>query len=413
MAPNYGNKAYTLNDDMRQYFLKSPQDASRTEGGSLLTLLRTYEVEMTTDQELRRPIWLNSDNPLEVHVIDQRKLPHELVIAPLRDVDDTIFAIKEMFVRGAPLIGATGAWGMYLACINAPGGEVTDAWLGKEAGRLKDSRPTAVNLAWAVDRVMALLKGLALEKRVRVAREEAAAITDEESENCRKIGEYGVSLIEEISKKKKGDTVHVLTHCNAGWLACVEYGTATAPICEAHKRGIDVHVWVDETRPLNQGARLTAWELGRQGVKHTVITDNAGGHLMQHAMVDLVITGTDRTTWTGDVANKIGTYLKALAAKDNGIPFWVALPSSTFDWKMEDGVKEIPIEVRDPDEIRFIQGEVEGKTVQVLVPPAASPCENHAFDVTPARLVSGFITERGLCEASGDGVLGLFPEKQK
>ncbi|SCY86768.1 S-methyl-5-thioribose-1-phosphate isomerase [Desulfoluna spongiiphila] len=369
---------------------------------------------MKVDGKEMRPIWLSSDNPLEVHVIDQRMLPHELVIAPLKDVDDTIHAIREMFVRGAPLIGATGAWGVYLACINAPGGQVTDAWVETEAKRLKASRPTAVNLAWAVDRMTARIAAVDGDgPRVRAAREEAAAITDEEAENCRLIGEFGVALIEEISRKKKGETVNILTHCNAGWLACVEYGTATAPIYEAYNRGIDVHVWVDETRPLNQGARLTAWELGKHGVKHTVIADNAGGHLMQHGMVDLVITGTDRTTWTGDVANKIGTYLKALAAQDNNIPFWVALPSSTFDWEMDDGVREIPIEVRNPDEIRYIQGKVDGKLVQVLVPPAGSACENHAFDVTPARLVTGFITERGLCEASGDGVLGLFPEKGK
>jgi methylthioribose-1-phosphate isomerase len=373
-----------------------------------------YEVPMKVDGKEMRPIWLNSDNPLEVHVIDQRMLPHDLVIAPLKDVDDTIHAIREMFVRGAPLIGATGAWGVYLACINAPGGSVTDGWLQVEAERLKASRPTAVNLAWAVDRMMARLTATEGDaSRVRAARDEAALITDAEAENCRRIGEFGVGLIEEISRKKDGETVHVLTHCNAGWLACVDYGTATAPIYEAFNRGIDVHVWVDETRPLNQGARLTAWELGKHGVSHTIITDNAGGHLMQHGMVDIVITGTDRTTWTGDVANKIGTYLKALAAKDNDIPFWVALPSSTFDWEMEDGVKEIPIEVRDPDEIRYIQGQMGGKTVQVLVPPAGSACENHAFDVTPARLVTGFITERGLCKASGEGVLGLFPEKGK
>lgn len=367
---------------------------------------------MKVDGKEMRPIWLNSDNPLEVHVIDQRMLPHALVISPLRDVDDTIRAIREMWVRGAPLIGATGAWGLYLACINAPHGEISDAWLRHEAERLKASRPTAVNLAWAVDRMMVRLaatEGDAL--RVRAARQEASLITDEEAENCRRIGEHGVSLIEEISRRKGGGTVNILTHCNAGWLACVEYGTATAPIYEAFNRGIDLHVWVDETRPLNQGARLTAWELGKHGVKHTVITDNAGGHLMQHGLVDLVITGTDRTTWTGDVANKIGTYLKALAARDNNLPFWVALPSSTFDWTMENGVTEIPIEVRDPEEIRYVQGKLDGKIVQVLVPPADSACENHAFDVTPARLVTGFITERGLCAASREGVLALFPEK--
>ncbi|WP_300667142.1 S-methyl-5-thioribose-1-phosphate isomerase [Desulfoluna sp.] len=369
---------------------------------------------MKVDGKEMRPIWLNNDNPLEVLVIDQRMLPHELVIVALKGVDDTLDAIREMFVRGAPLIGATGAWGVYLACINAPGGQITDVWLQGEAERLKSSRPTAVNLAWAVDRMMACLASVQGDvHRVRAARKEAELIADEEAENCRQIGVFGVSLIEEISRRKQGETVNILTHCNAGWLACVDYGTATAPIYEAFNRGIDVHVWVDETRPLNQGARLTAWELGKHGVAHTVIADNAGGHLMQHGQVDLVITGTDRTTWTGDVANKIGTYLKALAARDNGIPFWVALPSSTFDWEMDDGVKEIPIEVRNPDEIRYVQGQVAGKTVQVLVPPASSACENHAFDVTPARLVTGFITERGLCAASREGVLGLFPEKGK
>ena len=368
---------------------------------------------MKVDGKEMRPIWLNSDNPLEVQVIDQRMLPHDLVIASLKDVDDTIHAIGEMWVRGAPLIGATGAWGIYLACVTAPAGPVTDDWLARHAERLKASRPTAVNLAWAVDRMMRHLEVIEGDARVCAAREEATRITDEEAENCRRIGEYGAPLIEALAQKKKGETVHILTHCNAGWLACVEYGTATAPIYEAFNRGVDLHVWVDETRPLNQGARLTAWELGKHGVKHTVITDNAGGHLMQRGMVDIVITGTDRTTWTGDVANKIGTYLKALAAQDNGIPFWVALPSSTFDWTMDDGVKDIPIEVRDPDEIRYIQGRLDGKTVQVLVPPLESACENHAFDVTPARLVTGFITERGRCAASRDGVLGLFPEKGK
>jgi len=234
---------------------------------------------------------------------------------------------------------------------------------------------------------------------------------EEEAQNCRLIGEHGAILIEEISREKGGETVNILTHCNAGWLATIEYGTATAPIYTAFDRGINIHVWVDETRPLNQGARLTAWELGKHGVAHTVITDNAGGHLMQHGMVDLVIVGTDRTTRTGDVANKIGTYLKALAAADNAIPFYVALPSSTFDWSLRDGLNDIPIEERDPDEVRYVQGlDSDGNLVSVLVPPKESNAANHAFDVTPARLVTGFITERGLCKASEESILELFPE---
>jgi methylthioribose-1-phosphate isomerase len=245
-----------------------------------------------------------------------------------------------------------------------------------------------------------------------LALQEAERIADEEADNCRRIGEHGLALIEAAAMKKPGAAVNILTHCNAGWLACVEYGTATAPMYAAAHRGIDIHVWVDETRPLNQGARLTAWELGRAGIPHTLITDNAGGHLMQHGMVDMVIVGTDRTTHTGDVANKIGTYLKALAAKDNGIPFYVALPGSTFDWELTDGLGQIPIEERDPDEVKRIQGLEGGKTKSVLICPEETPAANYAFDVTPARLVTGFITERGVCEASKEGVMGLFPDKR-
>ncbi|RZB32949.1 MAG: methylthioribose-1-phosphate isomerase, partial [Desulfobacteraceae bacterium Eth-SRB2] len=261
-----------------------------------------------------RPIWLDSDLNV-VKIIDQRRLPHEFVIADLKTVDDVITAITKMYVRGAPLIGVTAAYGVYLAALNSPVKTVENKYLIEECTRLKAARPTAVNLAWAVDKVLSevLTQNNASEK-ITMARKEAEKIAEAEAENCRKIGEHGLSLIHEISLKKQGDTVNLLTHCNAGWLACIEYGTATAPIYAAFNNGIDVHVWVDETRPLNQGARLTAWELGKQGVKHTVITDNAGGHLMQHGMVDMVIVGTDRTTFTGDVANKIGTYLKALAA---------------------------------------------------------------------------------------------------
>jgi len=367
---------------------------------------------MKIDGKDLRPIWLDSDLNV-VKIIDQRHLPHEFVIADLKTVDDVIRAITEMYVRGAPLIGVTAAYGVYLAALNSPVNTVGDDYLIQECTRLKAARPTAVNLAWAVDKVLSeVLKTNTASDKISMARKQAQKIAEKEAENCRKIGEYGLRLIYEISRKKQGHTVNLLTHCNAGWLACIEYGTATAPMYAAFDNGIDIHVWVDETRPLNQGARLTAWELGKHGVKHTVITDNAGGHLMQHGLVDMVIVGTDRTTSTGDVANKIGTYLKALAARDNHIPFYVALPSSTFDWNIKDGIKEIPIEERDPDEIRYVQGLERGTIRNVLIPPKTSPAANFAFDVTPARLVTGFITERGLCNASEKDILGLFPEKK-
>ncbi|RPJ17281.1 MAG: S-methyl-5-thioribose-1-phosphate isomerase, partial [Desulfobacteraceae bacterium] len=279
-----------------------------------------------------------------------------------------------------------------------------------ECGRLKAARPTAVNLAWAAERVLnKVLAAAGTHNKIEAARNEAGKIAEEEVDNCRSIGLHGLKIIEEISRRKAGKTVNILTHCNAGWLACIEYGTATAPIYAAYDKGLDIHVWVDETRPLNQGARLTAWELGQRGVKHTVITDNTGGHLMQHCLVDLVIVGSDRTTSTGDVANKIGTYLKALAAKDNDIPFYVALPSSTFDWNLSDGIKEIPIETRNPDEVRYVQGLDKDVLRSILISPADSPAANFAFDVTPARLVTGYITERGICNAAG--IRNLFPEK--
>lgn len=368
---------------------------------------------MKVDGKEMRPIWLDNDLKT-VKIIDQRQLPHRLIISDLKNVDDVIRAIKDMYVRGAPLIGVTAAYGVYLATLNAPGSSAADTFLKGECERLKSARPTAVNLAWAVDEVASvILKQKNMDKKIEIARREAERIAESEAENCRKIGAHGLRLIKEISRRKKGETVHILTHCNAGWLACIEYGTATAPVYAAYEDGIDIHVWVDETRPLNQGSRLTAWELGKHGVKHTIITDNAGGHLMQHGRVDLVITGTDRTTFTGDVANKIGTYLKALAAKDNNIPFYVALPSSTFDWSIENGITDIPIEERDPDEVRYVQGLDEAGVVQsVLIPPKESAAANFAFDVTPARLVTGFITERGICRANREAVLRLFPEKK-
>ena len=366
---------------------------------------------MNVDGRQVRPIWLG-EGGTSVQVIDQRQLPHRFVVADLKTVDEVIHAIREMFVRGAPLIGVTGAYGVMLAAVNEQGAADHLSAIAAACRRIKAARPTAVNLAWGVDRVWEILRAAdGPAARIQAARDEAAAIAEAEAENSRLIGVHGAGLIENVSRRKKGAPVNLLTHCNAGWLACIEYGTATAPIYEAFDRGVDLHVWVDETRPLNQGSRLTAWELGKHGVPHTVITDNAGGHLMQHGLVDMVIVGTDRSTHTGDVANKIGTYLKALAAKDNRIPFYVALPSSTFDWTMRDGVREIPIEERNPDEVRYIQGLADGRIVKILVPPAQSPAADFAFDVTPARLVTGFITERGVCGASETEIHELFPER--
>ncbi|MFH2092471.1 MAG: S-methyl-5-thioribose-1-phosphate isomerase [Pseudomonadota bacterium] len=367
---------------------------------------------MKVDGKDMRPIWFDEKSKT-VQVIDQRFLPHEMKIMDLNTADQTIYAIKEMVVRGAPLIGATGALGVYVILVQKGNKGADNQYLIAECKRLKAARPTATNLVWGVDRVLkASLPHDNYDARMKAALNEALAVVEEEAVNCQKIGEYGMPIIEAISKKKNGAPVNILTHCNAGWLACVEYGTATAPIYTAFDNGIDVHVWVDETRPLNQGSRLTAWELGKHGVDHTVICDNAGGHLMQHGKVDLVIVGTDRTTRAGDVANKIGTYLKALAAKDNDIPFYVALPSSTFDWEITDGIADIPIEERDQDEIRYIQGLSNGKIEQILVPPSDSKAGNPAFDVTPSRLVTGFITERGVCKATEADIMVLFPDKK-
>ena len=365
---------------------------------------------MQVNGQSYRPIWYDADDQT-VKIIDQRALPHEFIVEPLHSVDDTIRAIGQMYVRGAPLIGVTAAYGVYLILTKKVG---DIKYLKQECERLKDARPTAVNLAWAVETMLAkILEEPDPQKHLELARLKASEIAEAEVDRCYQIGRHGAKLIENIAKTKKNAPVNVLTHCNAGWLACVEYGTATAPIYVAYDQGIDVHVWVDETRPLNQGARLTAWELGKHGVSHSVIPDNTGGHLMQHGMVDLVIVGTDRTTYTGDVANKIGTYLKALAAKDNDVPFYVALPSSTFDWQIRDGIGEIPIEERDPDEVRLVQGLYDNQTCSVLVPPADSPCVNYAFDVTPARLITGLITEKGICEASENAILAMFPEQKK
>ena len=363
---------------------------------------------MKVDGKETRPIWL-ADDLKTVRIIDQRFLPHKFLVVDLKKADDAVTAIQKMYVRGAPLIGVTAAYGVFLAVRDADGDE---DHLAAASQKLMAARPTAVNLTWAVNRVMkAISKTGSRAQKLEIARREAEIIAEEEIQNCKKIGDHGATLIDQISRRKNGEPVNILTHCNAGWLACVEYGTATAPVYAAYDQGIDLHVWVDETRPINQGARLTAWELGKHGVKHTVITDNAGGHLMQHGKVDLVIVGTDRTTYTGDVANKIGTYLKALAARDNNIPFYVALPSSTFDWTIRDGVKEIPIEEREADEIRYVQGWDGDSLRSVLVPPPESPAANYAFDVTPAKLVTGFITERGICRATEADIRALFPEK--
>ncbi|MFK7773019.1 MAG: S-methyl-5-thioribose-1-phosphate isomerase [Saprospiraceae bacterium] len=350
-------------------------------------------------------IWVKEDDEQIVQIIDQRFLPHKLVIENLESVDDVERAIREMHVRGAPLIGVAAAYGMYFAALEAIDNQQFTKYIQESAIYLKAARPTAVNLAWAVDQQLSfvsenykILPSILLESAERIKKESI--------ERCKKIGEFGLPLIEGIFQKTK-KTVNILTHCNAGWMACIDYGTATAPIYAAHDQGIPVHVWVDETRPRNQGARITAFELQEHGVPHTIITDNAGGHLMQHGKVDLVIVGTDRTTRNGDVCNKIGTYLKALAARDNNIPFYVGAPSSSIDFSLKNGF-EIPIEERGEEEVKYIQGKHEGEIKRVLLTPEKSPAANFAFDVTPARLVTGLITELGICEASRVGLLKLF-----
>ncbi len=355
-----------------------------------------------------RTIWLNPDDPSIVQIIDQRKLPHEYCIQDLTSWQDGLVAIDDMFVRGAPLIGATAAWSLYLAALH---GNPAGAAVRVAAAKLLASRPTAVNLGWAVERILRIVDSTTDADLAQQIRADAQAICDEDVQICRAIGQHGLTLLEAISKRKGGGTINVLTHCNAGALATINWGTATAPIYLAQQQGLDVHVWVDETRPRNQGSQLTAWELARNGVPHTLIVDNAGGHLMQHGQVDIVITGTDRTTRAGDVANKIGTYLKALAAFDNGVPFYVALPSTTIDWATRDGVRDIPIEERDSTEVSHLTGIANDALTTVRTVMRTTPISNYAFDVTPARLVSGLITERGICEASEAGLASLFPEE--
>lgn len=358
---------------------------------------------MNIDGKPYRTIWLGSDG-VSVEIIDQTKLPFAFEIVALRSLEDAAHAIASMQVRGAPLIGATAAYGVALAMRT----EASDAGLARACEVLAATRPTAVNLHWALDEMRTVMEPLAPADRIAAAFSRAAEICDEDVEACRRIGVHGVGLIEAHAAHKKGETVNILTHCNAGWLATVDWGTALAPIYKAFDQGISVHVWVDETRPRNQGASLTAFELGAHRVPHTIVADNAGGHLMQAGLVDLCIVGTDRTTANGDVANKIGTYLKALAAKDNGVQFFVALPHSTIDWTLDDG-RKIPIEQRDASEVTHMTGQrPDGTIATVAIAPPGSAAANYAFDVTPARLVTGFITERGVTPASREGLSLLY-----
>jgi methylthioribose-1-phosphate isomerase len=363
---------------------------------------------MKVDGRHIRSIWLEPDGHT-VSAIDQRRLPHHFVVEQLASCDAAAEAIRSMLVRGAPLIGATAAFGMALAMR----ADSSNAAIEQAYKTLIATRPTAINLKWALDEMRSLLRPLPPTERTAVAYSRAAEISEEDIAINKGIGRHGLGLIEAIAAKKKpGERINVLTHCNAGWLATVDWGTATAPIYLAHDRGHPIHVWVDETRPRNQGASLTAWELGHHGVAHTVIPDNTGGHLMQHGMVDLVITGTDRVTSDGDVCNKIGTYLKALAATDNGVPFYVALPSPTIDFSVHDGIREIPIEQRGAEEVTHMTGRTaDGRIETVRIVPDGSPVANYGFDVTPARLVTGLITERGVLAANRAALASAFPER--
>jgi methylthioribose-1-phosphate isomerase len=358
-----------------------------------------------------RTIWPDPDQPFTVCIIDQRQLPHRFVIERLTGLEETRIAIKDMHVRGAGLIGAAAGFGMYLAAVHASEKNF-DLEMVHAGARLCSSRPTARNLGWAVDLILAAIRQKKTpSEKIAEAFRVACEIADEDAEFCRRIGRHGLTIIEEISRCKRGQPVNILTHCNAGWLAFVDFGSATSPIYAARDAGIPLHVWVDETRPWNQGSRLTAWELQQEKIPNTLITDNAGGHLMQRGDVDLVVVGTDRTTCTGDVANKIGTYLKALAAKDNNIPFYVALPSSTFDWKLEKG-SEIPIEERAGSEITMITGMSKDGRIETLdIAAPGTRAANYSFDVTPARLITGLITERGIVRAEKEAIREMFPDR--
>jgi methylthioribose-1-phosphate isomerase len=352
-----------------------------------------------------RTIWLEADG-CTVALIDQTQLPHHFILRHLHRATDAFHAIQDMWVRGAPLIGATAAYGILLGMLEDP----SDAGLEAVCTHLAQARPTAVNLHWAIERMRSILKECSPPERAAAARQEAAALCDEDIEVNKALGRHGLTVIAEQYRRVQRP-VNILTHCNAGWLATVDYGTALAPIFQAHAAGIPLHIWVDETRPRNQGAQLTAWELVQAGIAHRLLADNSGGHLMQQGRVDLCLVGTDRTAVNGDVCNKIGTYLKALAATDNGVPFYVALPSSTIDWNLKEG-RAIPIEERSEDEVLYLSGlNDQGKVERVRLAPEQSQAANPAFDVTPARLVTGLITERGICAASEEGLRGLFPNR--
>lgn len=363
---------------------------------------------MKADGRATRTIWVEPDG-WSVAVIDQTRLPHRFATRRLSTLDDAAQAIRTMVVRGAPLIGATAAYGLCLALRNDP----SDAGLERAYDLLLATRPTAINLKWALDEICAAVRNRPRQERAAAAYARAASICDEDVAINTAIGEHGFQIIKRIAARKaEGETVNILTHCNAGWLATVDLGTATAPIYLAHQNGLPLHVWVDETRPRNQGASLTAWELGQEGVPHTVIADNTGGHLMQHGQVDLVIVGTDRVTADGDVCNKIGTYLKALAARDNSVPFYVALPSPTIDFSIRDGLTEIPIEQRGGDEVAAMTGlTADGRIETVTIVPEGSPVANYGFDVTPSRLISGLITERGVVAASREALAQAFADR--
>lgn len=367
---------------------------------------------MKVDGKHFQTIWIEKANPLPIKTIDQRLLPFQFKTIDLKTPDDVYNAIKNMIVRGAPLIGVTAAYGVYLAILNYNKEANFDEYMKKIAEKLKSARPTAINLEYAVNRVLSdIEKKTSQEEKLKCAFHSANQLKEMELQNSMKIGEYGLKILKETSKKNNGKPVNILTHCNAGWLACIDYGTATAPIYMAHDLGINIHVWIDETRPRNQGARLTVWELKQHGVPCTLIPDNTGGLLMQKGLVDLVIVGSDRTSINGDVANKIGTYLKALAAKDNNIPFYAALPSSSIDWDISDGLMQIPIEERDENEVKKIEGLWNNQLIEILITDDNIPVRNYGFDVTPSKLITGLITERGICKANKDDIYKLFPEK--
>ncbi len=358
-------------------------------------------------------IWVNGNNKEIINIIDQRKIPFEFSIAELHTIDDYFFAIKDMLVRGAPLIGVTAAYSIYCASLEARNSNNPKEEIKRKAEYIKSARPTAVNLEAVVDLQLKMIENINnIDEIINSTFQFAEELRQNDIKTNQSIGKYGYDLIKEISESKNGDEVNILTHCNAGWLATVDYGTALAPIFEAHRKGINLHVWVDETRPRNQGAKLTAWELYQEGIKHTVIPDNTGGHLMQNGMVDIVIVGTDRTSVNGDVANKIGTYLKALAAYDNDIPFYVAAPSLSIDFHLDTRKDRIPIEQRNEDEIRYMDGMAHNEVETFLIIPKVTPVANYAFDVTPAKYVSGLITERGICKADKESILHLFPEQK-